>query len=90
MIINLPTKRISVIRVTNISNSFTHKMTTETNLHRYGTKVHHCRPMYNTRDRYQNSEILSCEKHCLNETYIGCRLVLPRCDAFLFALRRKV
>ena len=30
MIINLPTKRISVIRVTNISKSFTHKMATET------------------------------------------------------------
>jgi len=71
MIINLPTKRISVIRVANIFNSFTHKMATETNLRRYGTKLRHCRPMYNTRDRYQNSEILSCEKHCLNETYIG-------------------
>ena len=46
MIINLPTKRTSVIRVTNISKSFTHKMSTKTSLHRYGTKLRHCHPIY--------------------------------------------
>ena len=45
MIISLPTKRISVVRVTNISTSFTHKMATETSLHRYGTKLRHCHPV---------------------------------------------
>ena len=28
-----------------LSKSFTHKMTAETSLHRYGTKLRHCRPM---------------------------------------------
>jgi len=39
VIINPPTKCISVITVTNISKSFTHKMATETSWHRHGTKL---------------------------------------------------
>ena len=33
-------------KVTNISQSFTYKMTAKINWHRYGTKLLHCHPMY--------------------------------------------
>ena len=36
----------SGITVTNIYESFTHKMATKTSWHRYGTKLRHCHPMY--------------------------------------------
>jgi len=44
MIINLPIERVS--RVTNTSNSFTHKMAAKISWHRYRTKLRHCHPMY--------------------------------------------
>jgi len=37
-------------RVPNISQSFTYKMATEINWHRYGTKLRHWHPMYNVRE----------------------------------------
>jgi len=43
MAISLPTKLfLSDSRVTNISQSFTHKMAAKTSWHRYGTKLRHC------------------------------------------------
>ena len=33
---------LSDIRVTNISNSFTHKIAAKASWHRYGTKLRHC------------------------------------------------
>ena len=42
---------LSTITVTNIYQSFTHKMVAKTNWHRYGTKLRHCHPMYSTRMR---------------------------------------
>jgi len=35
----------SAITVTNISESFTHKMAAKTSWHRYGTKLRHCHPI---------------------------------------------
>jgi len=47
MIINLSTKRIlRDTRVTNISESFTHKMAAKTSWHRYGRKLRHCHRNY--------------------------------------------
>jgi len=37
---------LSDITVTNISESFTHKMAAKTSWHRYGTKLRHCHHMY--------------------------------------------
>ena len=37
---------LSDITVTNISESFTHKMAAKTSWHRYGTKLRHCHPTY--------------------------------------------
>ena len=37
---------LSDVTVTNISDSFTHKMAAKTSWHRYGTKLRHCHPMY--------------------------------------------
>jgi len=37
---------LSAISMTDISLSFTYKMATEINWHRYGTKLRHCRRMY--------------------------------------------
>jgi len=37
---------LSAITVTNIYQSFTYKMATEIDRHRYGTKLRHCHPMY--------------------------------------------
>jgi len=34
------------ITVTNLSQSFTHKMAVKTSWHRYGTKLRHCHPVY--------------------------------------------
>jgi len=34
------------IRVTNISESFTHKMAAKSSWHRYETKLRHCHPLY--------------------------------------------
>ena len=46
MITNISTKRIlSEMRVTIISESFTHKMAAKTSWRRYGTKLRHCYPM---------------------------------------------
>jgi len=36
-----------LIRVTNISKSFTHKTSAKTSWHRYGTTLRHCHLMYN-------------------------------------------
>ena len=38
---------LSAITVTNISQSFTYRMAAKINWHTYGTKLHHCYPMYN-------------------------------------------
>jgi len=38
---------LSDSRVTNISESFTHKMAAKTSWHRHVTKLRHCHPMYN-------------------------------------------
>ena len=47
MIINLTKKaNLSDSRVTNISNSFTHKMAAKISWHRYGTTLRHCHPVY--------------------------------------------
>ena len=37
---------LSGITVRNIYESFTHKMAAKANWHRYGTKLHHCHPVY--------------------------------------------
>jgi len=37
---------LSAITVTIISQSFTYKMATKVNWHRYGTKLRHCHPVY--------------------------------------------
>ena len=51
MISDLPTKQIkaclSTITVTNIYQSFTYKMASKINWHRYETKLRYCHPMYN-------------------------------------------
>jgi len=47
MIANLPTKRvIGDITAMNIYKSFTHKMAATTSLHRCGTELRHCHPVY--------------------------------------------
>jgi len=45
MIINLRQSSLSDIRVTNIYNSFTHKMAAETSWYRYGTKLRPLSPL---------------------------------------------
>jgi len=47
MIINLPKKAyLSDNTMTNISESFTHKMAAKTGWHRYESKLRHCHPVY--------------------------------------------
>jgi len=75
MIINLSTKRISVIRVTNITRSFTNKMAAETSLHRYGTKLRNCHPMYFGPGQYyveysSSSQFICFEKWTVNSKSI--------------------
>jgi len=46
--INYLTKKayLNDITVSNLSQSFTHKMAAKTSWHRYGTKLRHCHPVY--------------------------------------------
>jgi len=72
--------RIYDIRVTNIYQSFTHKMAVKTSWRRYGTKLRHCHPVYTaftyllTRSvrALQDAENAIC---CMNGQWIGSRAI---------------
>ena len=53
---------------TNISKSFTHKMTAKASWHRYGTKLRRCQPMYCTRRRHADNGHLTTEKYGTGQT----------------------
>ena len=48
LLTNKAYKNKSDVTVTDISETFTHKMVAKTSWHRYETKLRHCRPMYKT------------------------------------------
>ena len=49
--------------------NITHKMASKTSRHGYGTKLRHCRPMYNTTARNTNRHLLAVPRFRLN-TYV--------------------
>jgi len=62
---------LSVITLTNISPGFTHKMAVKISWHSYGTKLHHCHPMYSLTKADRTTMPDTTKLSCLCRVHFG-------------------